>query len=74
MSKKDRQAEAARLLTQLAATLDALTEAGIPARLKHNAVYTKAGYVLPIDGDRWVARTLLYTELEPPDGQDDDDE
>ncbi len=73
MSKKDKQAVAARLLTQLAATLDALTEAGIPARLKHNAVYTRAGYVLPIDGNRWVARTLLYTELTPDGDLDDED-
>ena len=74
MSKKDRQETATMLLTQLADTLNALSDAGIPAKVKHGAVYTKAGYVLPIGEGRWVARTLLYTELEPIDGQDNDDE
>lgn len=73
MSKKTKQAEAARLLTQLAVALDALTEAGIPAKLKHNAVITRAGYVLPVDDNRWVARTLLYTELASDDELDDED-
>jgi hypothetical protein len=74
VSKKARQDTAVQLLTQLTDALNALSEAGITARLKHGAVYTKAGYVLPIGEGRWVARTLLYTELEPTDGQDDDDD
>lgn len=63
-----------KLLTQLTDVLNALSEAGVPAKLKHGAVYTEAGYVLPIDDNRWVARTLVYTELAPETDQDDDDD
>jgi hypothetical protein len=68
-----RQDTAERLLVGLTDALNALSEAGIPAKLKHGAVYTDAGYVLPIGEGRWVARTLLYTELMPV-GEFDDEE
>lgn len=74
MREKDQQETAAKLLTQLADALNALNRAGIPARLKHGAVYTEGGYVLPTDAGRWVARTLLYTELEPSDNPDNEDD
>lgn len=74
MSKRAKHNTAVELLTQLTAVLNALSEAGVAPKMKHGAVYTKAGYVLPIDDNRWVARTLLYTELTPSIDQDDDDD
>lgn len=68
-----RQPDAAKLLLDLADALNACTEAGISVRLKHGAAYTSMGYVLPIGDDRWVARTLVYTELAPTDDEPDDD-
>jgi len=41
-------------------------------KLKHDTVYTREGYVLPA-GDKWVARTLVYTEFEPPNDDSDDE-
>lgn len=59
-------------LGNLAAALNACEAAGITVRLKHGAVYTRYGYVLPLTDGRWAARTLLYTEFTPPDDGDDD--
>lgn len=62
------------MLTNLATALNECVAAGLSVRLKHNAVYTSAGYVLPIDeAGRWVARTLLYTELAPASDDPDDE-
>lgn len=74
MNRESQHVAAVKLLTQLADTLNALSEAGISAKLKHGAVITDAGYVLPVDDNRWVARTLLYTELTPINSQDGDDD
>lgn len=63
--------DAAALLTALADVLNKCTDAGIKVKFKHGAAYTRAGYILPVENDRWVARTLLYTELAPPDDEDD---
>lgn len=63
----------AELLTRLAEALNACSEAGIPVKLKHGAAYTNAGYVLPVNRDGWVARTLVYTELSPLDVDPDDE-
>lgn len=65
--------DTAELLQNLADALNACASAGLKVRLKHGAVYTREGYVLPIEDERWVARTLLYTELTPPDQDDDED-
>lgn len=65
--------DAAALLQKLADALNECAEAGLRIKLKHNAVYTREGYVLPVDDDHWVARTLLYTELTPTDDHDDED-
>lgn len=69
---EDRAARAVRLLTQLADALNECQEAGLRVKLKHDTVYTREGYVLPV-GEGWVARTLVYTEFEPPI-EDSDDE
>lgn len=58
------------LLNQLAKALEACDDAGLNVRLKHGIVITRAGYVLPITGGQWVARSLQYTEF----SGDDEDE
>lgn len=63
--------EAAALLEDLAAALNAAQDAGLEVRLKHGVVFTRAGYVLPLAGDRWCARTLAYTQF-PADASDDE--
>lgn len=62
----------AGLLAAVANALNACETAGITIHLKHGAVYTRHGYVLPV-ADAWVARTLLYTEFTPPDDDPDDE-
>lgn len=64
--------DAATLLQELADVLNECASAGLRVKLKHGVVYTREGYVLPIDDERWVARTLLYTELTPPDDDNED--
>lgn len=64
--------DAERLLGAVAEALNACQSAGIDVKLKHGAVMTEAGYVLPI-GDGWVARTRTYTEFAPASGDDDDE-
>ncbi|MFJ5532462.1 hypothetical protein [Streptomyces sp. NPDC093261] len=64
-----------RLLADLAAALDACQDAGLRPRLKHGAVYTHFGYVLPpLKGGRWVVRTLADDGSAPADSDDGDDE
>lgn len=72
MSKRKRPtpAAAARLLADLADVLNACEAAGIPIRLRHGAVCTGHGYVLPLADNQWAARTLTYTEFEPDEGDD----
>lgn len=65
--------ETLRLLNDLTAALNACVAAGLQPRLKHNTVYTRGGYVLPLDDGNWVTRTLLYTEWSPPVGDPDDE-
>jgi hypothetical protein len=65
----------ASLLAAAAAALAALEDAGMRVRLRHDAVITSEGYVLPLkaDGDgRWVARTNSYTPFTPPAEAADD--
>lgn len=64
--------DTARMLQAVADALNECAAFGLRVKLKHGAVYTRGGYVLPLDDGSWVARTLLYTELTPSD--DDDDE
>lgn len=72
MSKKKTQ-EVAALLERLARALDACGEAGVCVKLKHGAVYTEYGYVLPLDDGRWVARSLTWDPLSPAGGDPDDE-
>lgn len=60
------------LLDTIAHALTQLDQLGVRVKLKHDAVYTDVGYVLPIENG-WVARTLLYTELTPSTTAQDDD-
>jgi hypothetical protein len=71
--RKLRRRDARRLLRQVAAALNACEAAGIRVRLKHGAVITREGYVLPLGDGRWAARTLIYTEFTPPLGDDLDE-
>lgn len=65
--------DAEALLGAVAGALTACEEAGIKVKLKHGAVYTRVGYVLPA-GTHWVARTLQWSPFSPPEGRDDDDD
>ena len=62
----------AALLSSVAAALTACEQAGIKVRLRHGAVMTREGYVLPLGDGRWRARTLAWTEFSPEDGDGDD--
>ncbi len=64
--------DAESLLGAVADALNACQSAGIDVKLKHGAVMTRFGYVLPI-GNGWGARTRAYTEFTPPPGDDDDE-
>jgi hypothetical protein len=70
---KKKVVEAARLLEDLARALSACGEAGMCVKLKHGAVYTKFGYVLPLDSGKWTARSLTWDPLSPPDDDPEDE-
>lgn len=65
------QPDAAVLLGAVADALTACQEAGITVKLKHGAVYTPVGYVLPAS-DGWVARTLHWSEFSRLDDEDEE--
>lgn len=50
----------AELLTNLAEVLNSCTDAGIEIRVRHGALIARQGYVLPLSGGLWTARTLSY--------------
>lgn len=62
----------AALLEAIATALNNAQGAGLRVRLKHNTVWTRAGYVLPLLENAWCARTLAYTQF--PAAPDDEDE
>ena len=64
--------DAERLLSAVADALTACEAAGIPVKLKHGAVMTPLGYVLPLGDGEWAARTLTWTEFSAPPGDDED--
>lgn len=68
-----RQPDPARLLPLVADALTACEAAGIAVKLKHGAVMTREGYVLPLGDGKWAARTLAWTEFSPPDDDDPED-
>ncbi len=49
------------LLAAVAAALNACDAAGFEVKLKHGAVMTRVGYVLPLGGGKWCARTLNWS-------------
>ena len=49
------------LLASVAAALNACDAAGFEVRLKHGAVMTRVGYVLPLGDGKWAARTLNWS-------------
>jgi hypothetical protein len=53
------------LLRALAAVLNSCADAKLKVRFSHGAVLTREGYVLPLGGGRWTARTLAYDPLSP---------
>ena len=65
--------DAALLLSLVASALTSCEEAGITVRLKHGAVITPLGYVLPLGDGRWGARTLTWTEFSVQAGSDGED-
>jgi hypothetical protein len=65
------QPDPAALLAAVADALTACQEAGLQVRLKHGAVITRNGYVLPVGDGQWGARTLAYSPFSPDDDDDD---
>jgi hypothetical protein len=66
--------DASRLLSLVASALTACEAAGIAVKLKHGAVMTRVGYVLPLGDGEWAARTLNWTPFGVQAGSDDDDD
>jgi hypothetical protein len=70
------QADAARLLGQVAEALNACERAGITIDCPVDAVMTSHGYVIAVGdprlGSRWAARTKLAAAFTPAGGGDDD--
>ncbi len=53
--------DAETLLASVAAALNACDAAGFTVKLKHGAVMTRVGYVLPLGDGKWAARTLNWS-------------
>lgn len=64
----------AGLLNSVADVLNACADAGIKIKLRHGALLAAEGYVLPLTGGRWTARTLNYDPFItlPLDADEDD--
>ena len=54
------------LLAALATVMNACADAGMTVRPHHGVVETSEGYVLPLKGRRWTARTLAYDPVHSP--------
>ena len=65
--------DAETLLASVAAALNACDAAGFTVRLKHGAVMTRVGYVLPLGDGKWCARTLNWSPFSAPLADDLDD-
>lgn len=68
------QPDAAALLAAVAEALAACEQAGISVKLRHGAVYTRNGYVLPLGDGQWGARTLAYSPFGPDVDADEMDD
>jgi hypothetical protein len=66
--------DAAALLRALAVALTACEKGGIPVKLKHGAVITDHGYVLPLGDGLWAPRTLAYSPFSTTEAADSDRE
>jgi hypothetical protein len=55
----------AALLGSLAAALNACDDGKMAVKLRHGSVFTRQGYVLRLEDDRWAARTKTYTPFAP---------
>ena len=64
--------DAEELLTAVAGALNACDAAGYEVRLKHGAVMTRVGYVLPLGDGKWCARTLNWSPFSGQAGDDED--
>jgi len=67
------QPDPSDLLGAVAGALNACEQAGITVRLKHGAVMTRNGYVLPVGDHQWGARTLAYSPFGPGGDADEMD-
>lgn len=63
--------DAEELLTAVARALNACDAAGYEVKLKHGAVMTRVGYVLPLGGGKWAARTLNWSPFSGQAGDED---
>ena len=61
------------LLAAVAAALTACDAAGYTVKLKHGAVMTRVGYVLPLGDGEWCARTLNWSPFSAQASGDDED-
>jgi len=59
------------LLRALASVLNSCADSDMKIRFAHGVAIGKDGYVLPLAGGRWTARTLAYDPLSPDDGGED---
>ena len=64
--------DAETLLASVAAALNACDAAGFTVRLKHGAVMTRVGYVLPLGDGKWCARTLNWSPFSAQSGDEED--
>ena len=64
--------DAEELLTAVARALNACDAAGYEVKLKHGAVMTRVGYVLPLGDGKWCARTLNWSPFSGQAGDDED--
>ena len=64
--------DAEELLTAVARALNACDAAGYEVRLKHGAVMTRVGYVLPLGDGKWCARTLNWSPFSGQAGDEED--
>jgi hypothetical protein len=60
------------LLTRVAGALNACTDAGVRVKLRHGIVVAREGYVFPLIGGVWMARTLAGVPLSAAGGELDD--
>jgi hypothetical protein len=64
----------AALLTRVAGALNACADAGMRVKLRHGIVVAREGYVFPLIGGVWMARTLACDPLVTHAGIDPDDD